>query len=164
MKVDEGAKRVLEMIRALMKEQTECANDPGRRRLLKRTEQDLRRRLATHLHGYTVEDIDEANPFGNGTFIEPYWRVEGVFDRKQHDKALAWMKDRGIEWNGASKSLRFAVRRALKRKEQFPDGHFGLFVERSVRIKEPGHVIGLETNGPYGYSFAILGSKRSRWR
>jgi len=44
------------------------------------------------------------------------------------------MAARGVEWNGSAPSLRGEVLKALKNKEDVPDGRFGLQVEWTINV------------------------------
>jgi len=67
--------------------------------------------------------------------VWPYWLVANQPKKESKPRAREWMATRGQCWDGSAQKLRDAVRQALHRNEQVPEGYFGLQVERTVQIR-----------------------------
>ena len=65
----------------------------------------------------------------------PFWHVQGVPSKEGKLSAQAWMRSRGLDWNGDAKVLRAEVERALISGETVPS--FGLFIRLAIFVKDP---------------------------
>lgn len=101
-----------------------------------RERDNVARLFAEHLQGesYWQKETDRV--------VVAIWGIEGVPKKKLKEDARMWMEQRGIAWNGSAPSLREQVKVALEQNEEIPHGYFGLYVERTVEIREPRHAYG----------------------
>ena len=105
--------------------------DKSERRGLERELAAIRRDFAEHLGNQTHVDRSSERT------IVPIWLVRGVPSKNRKEGAREWMKQRGFAWDGSAPALRHEVRTALEQGQPIPEGKFGLYVERTVDIRNP---------------------------
>lgn len=71
---------------------------------------------------------------GDGRIVWIVFEVTGNPSRAAFKQAEQWMISRGLSWTGNAKKLRAMVHQALRKGEALPNGNFGLWVERTIRI------------------------------
>jgi hypothetical protein len=111
------------------------AKDKSERRRLEREEAAIRRDFAEHLGNQTHVDRSSERT------IVPIWLVRGVPSKTRKIEAREWMKQRGFAWDGSTPALRHEVRTALAQGQPIPEDKFGLYVERTVDIRNPQELL-----------------------
>jgi hypothetical protein len=114
----------------------ETTNKSNRRKLLQ-----ARSRIAQHFakHLDAVEfSYNKKFDADDGRSVWVVLSITGAPSREGRQKAAQWMASRGIVWSGDVSSLRATMRQTLRRTDlnhnDLPDHHFGLRVERTVKI------------------------------
>jgi hypothetical protein len=83
-------------------------------------------------------DFDQIVYFSDdGRIVRASIHIDGPPPRKEKSRAAEWMKQRGLEWDGAGPKLRHAVRSAMEAGDDFPADMFGLFHEWTISITGP---------------------------
>lgn len=79
------------------------------------------------IHHYHKQD--------DGHTAYPFWHVHNVPSKKGKAVAEAWMRHRGLQWDGGAGSLRAEVERALILGETIP--RCGLYIRLAIFVKDP---------------------------
>lgn len=103
-------------------------------RTLGRARRSAAQELAKHLDANPSPSRQVCFAMDDGRYVWIVLEVEGPPSRPGRKQAEEWMASRGQPWTGNIKKLHAAMRRALRNGEKLPAGHFGLRVERTVRI------------------------------
>lgn len=128
----ERSDSLFEQLVGLQAELAAAGSNKSSLRRLKHEDMRIRTEFAKHL----LIDEGVAIRYSNkGTTVTPYRLIEGVPKRTAKSEATAWMKARGIAWDGSAPSLRHEVRQALMKGDNMPQGAFGLRVNWTVRIE-----------------------------
>jgi hypothetical protein len=114
----------------------ETTSKSDRRKLLQ-----ARSRIAQHFAKH-LDAVDFAYlkkfDADDGRSVWVVLNITGTPSREGRQTAAQWMASRGMGWNGDVSSLRATVRHTLRRTDLkdngLPDDHFGLRVERTVKI------------------------------
>lgn len=131
-----------------------ATKDKNERRRLEHEQAAIRRDFATHLGNQT--HVDQAS----ARTIVPIWLVRGVPSKNRKEEAREWMKQRGFEWDGSAPALRHEVRTALAQGQPIPESNFGLYVERTVDIRNPQvFIVNLEGKPHYATAPTRTGPK-----
>jgi hypothetical protein len=116
-----------------------AAKDKRERRRLEHEQAAMRRDFAKHLGNQTHVDRSSERT------VVPIWLVRGVPSKNRKEEARGWMQQRGVAWDGSTPALRYEVRTALEQGQAIPEGKFGLYVERTVDIRNPqAFIVNLE--------------------
>jgi hypothetical protein len=135
-----------------------ASKDKSARHGLEREHAAIRRDFAEHLGNQTHVDRPSART------IVPIWLVRGVPSKTRKEEARGWMKVRGFEWDGSAPALRHEVRTALAQGQPIPEGKFGLYVERTVDIRNPEPVIVNFEGQPHQYNAPIRIGPKLKWK
>jgi hypothetical protein len=100
-----------------------------------RFEQYVRKLIADGVPILTHTSVHEYQQSDDGHTAYPFWHVQGVPSKEGKLSAQAWMRSRGLDWNGDAKVLRAEVERALISGETVPS--FGLFIRLAIFVKDP---------------------------
>jgi len=84
--------------------------------------------------GANFPDDDPSEVYDTGgRDIYPFFKVTGNPSKKGRPMAEEWMRQRNVEWDGSTKSLRREVVQALFQAESVPN--FGLGIQLTVEIR-----------------------------
>jgi hypothetical protein len=100
-----------------------------------RFEQYVRKLIADGVPVLTHTSVHECQQRDDGHTAYPFWHVQGVPSKQERASAEAWMRSRGLNWNGDAKALRAEVEGALISNEAVPP--FGLFIRLAIFVKDP---------------------------
>jgi hypothetical protein len=73
----------------------------------------------------------------DGRVVRISIHIDGVPPKNARDRAKNWLKQRGVEWDGAAPALRHEIRTAIEAGDDFPTDMFGLFHEWTISIDGP---------------------------